>query len=602
MSGRPERPPALCERALLSAVGDWPFARAPELRLLSGLSRPEFARAWHAAQRHGWIETGRLAGEGRLRRAALTAGGCREIGVPYSAALLTHCWLGALALDAARRLIAECAHDAEIVWSLSPFSLAAEAARAEGRADWPQLDVTRDVGLSLRRLRLAALACLRFGPESYRTVAMLADPGGLALDWFWHQFRAYHAWARRSEFTGRYRALPVLLVIAANERTRSELGALWAGAAGRRRSEAHLRLTTYAALSQPWAVRPWHDERGRVAGLWQGWATAERPAEKPVSHAGLWWAAFDSGAGPEPVPASAPSSQSPLLAWARRYWQRHGLRPTAKGRRAHLIEVQRTLTPTARAALRAVGRYPLLTTRDLAAVLAVRADHAARALHMLSELALIDAYPPAGYALSAGGLALLAGWARCEPREYALLRRWPVREQDGALYVATEAWRAEADHTRWILACLAGLRRYGPRHGLTLTVWDQWRADAARTGGKTIIFPDAVGVVRTARGECTFWLEVDRATQRGQALWAKLERYYARPAPAPRLLIVVAEGGEARLQALRRRLRALDAQQHTRLDVRLARADQLEVRPGDLDPGRPVWRTPHESAPGSPFD
>lgn len=601
MSGRPERPPALCERALLAAASDWPFARAPELRVLSGLRRPEFARAWRAAQRRGWLETGRLAGEGRLRRAALTALGGRESATPYSAALLTGCWLGAAALDAARRLVAECAHDAQLVWSLSPFTLAAEAARAEGRTDWPRLEVTREAGLSLRRLRLAALACLRFGPESYRTVAVLADPGGLALDWFWQQFRAYHAWARRAEFAGRYRALPVLLVIAANEWTLGELGALWADAAGRRRSEARLRLTTYAALGQPWAGRPWHDERGRVAGLWQGLATAELPAEKPAAHAGRWWAAFESGAASAPAETRATPAPRPLLAWATRYWRRYGPRPTASGRRAHLIEAQRTLTPTARAALRAVGRYPLLTARDLAAVLAVRADHAARALRTLSELALIDAQPPAGYALSAGGLALLAGWARCEPREYAALRRWPVREQDGALTVGLEAWRAEAEHTRWLLACLAGLRRYGPRHGLTLTVWDQWRAEAAPPGREPAVFPDAAGVVRTARGERAFWLEVDRATQRGRALWAKLERYYARPAAAPRLLIVVAAGGEARLQLLRRRLRALDARQRTRLEVRLACVEQLAVRPGELDPGRPVWRTPYESGLRSPF-
>ena len=59
---------------------------------------------------------------------------------------------------------------------------------------------------------------------------------------------------------------------------------------------------------------------------------------------------------------------------------------------------------------------------------------------------------------------------------------------------------------------------------------------------------------------------------------------------------------EARLQALRRRLLALNQRWHTELNVRLSRVDLLDDGKGRLDPTRKAWRTLGSSEFGRAFD
>ena len=106
------------------------------------------------------------------------------------------------------------------------------------------------------------------------------------------------------------------------------------------------------------------------------------------------------------------------------------------------------------------------------------------------------------------------------------------------------------------------------------------------------------GTGPTHYADTTFWLEVDRGTERGRALLDKLARYYRhahRQWPwdraLPRLLIVVEHQDESRLGYLRQRLRRLNQKYQMELDVRLTRADLLATGSGGLDPTRPKWRT-----------
>jgi hypothetical protein len=521
---------------LLAACADWPYARTPELRALSGLRRHEFAWAVERAKRAGLVEAGHLAIDGRVERLALTGQGYGTLGQMPRAAMLTACWLASGSLDVARRFVAECIQVAEIIWSLSPFTLPPEAMSAPRPTRLP-MEVIKTLRVAPRRLRLDALACLRFGREHYRNLAILVDPGGIALDWFFHQFRAYHAWARCGEFVGRYRTLPVLVVIAAHDQTRGRLAGLWHDAAGRRRSEARLRLITHAALGGRWSSRMWHDERGGIGGLWAGLGAAECASRKPAEHTTAWWAEFASNEQPSATPARSRSktpTQS-LLVWAHLYWQRCGIRPSAVGLRAQLVEAHRSLSPTARAVLRAIGRYPLITARDLANVLAVRADHITAAVRALIHYELIELIPNAGHALTGAGVALHAGWARFDPAEYATLLRWPVRVESRRLIYSTHAWRDQAEHTRLILCFLVGLRRFGPRHGLKLVVWDHVRCEESLRGRDAVVIPDAVGVVRIKGGESARLLARGgsrHAARRGAVGQAQSLLHAARPCAA----------------------------------------------------------------------
>ena len=212
------------------------------------------------------------------------------------------------------------------------------------------------------------------------------------------------------------------------------------------------------------------------------------------------------------------------------------------------------------------------------------------------------------------------------PGEYADLRRWPVREVEGVKVYSVQVFLAQRAHTQRILDFLVGFRRYGPAAGLRLIAWEhvqcvrffserrlEMMLPAARRLQPRMV-PDAEGIVVNDRLSpplaFRFWLEVDRGTEQGAALWRKLGRYYHlgrnmyRHWCIPMLLFVVdgVDGSdERRLQALCRRFRRLDEYYRYRLTVLLARADRLGDGRGRLNPARPVWRTPYSDEGVSPF-
>jgi len=226
-----------------------------------------------------------------------------------------------------------------------------------------------------------------------------------------------------------------------------------------------------------------------------------------------------------------------------------------------------------------------------------------------------------GYVMTSWGLELLAAQAGFSSGEYAKLRHWPVRTEGRVVHYAVEGMLACREHTRLVLDFLVGLRRYGEGINLRLLTWDHVQClleflfrsapekPPKRRGSEPPrlepprVSPDGMGQVRVFSPtvkqytDTTFWLEVDRSTEKGKALWSKLDRYYRiqnvnpKVRSWPRLLIVVERDDEARLQALRRRLIWLNKHYHIQLNVRLTRADLLDDGKSKLDPTRKAWRT-----------
>jgi hypothetical protein len=222
--------------------------------------------------------------------------------------------------------------------------------------------------------------------------------------------------------------------------------------------------------------------------------------------------------------------------------------------------------------------------------------------------------------LSPQGLKLLGTQAGFAAREYAILRRWPIQvppkpDKRHAIELSTKNFKKHAAHARMALDFMLGLIQVAGRLPLYLVTWDleylyvfrnrqgPVLVPGSERSHQTVI-PDAVGSVSVTLPEGTaqvteFWLEIDRGQLRGTRLRRKLAKYYqARGGYAgtlgwlPRLLIVVRDGDERRAQALARRIRQLDGLYGRRLDVLIARNDQMRRPDQIIDPARQIWRRP----------
>lgn len=385
------------------------------------------------------------------------------------------------------------------------------------------------------------------------------------------------------------------------------------------------RFIARDGLRLPEEQRVWRSEHGsRMKSPWHRLGASPYPSLPPPNHESGWWgerAERDRRAviqvGP---PLTLKRKLLGLLKWAAR----------STARTARLVRDQQAVSVRAQGLLSRVGQYPLITTRELAIILGQTYKNVALGLKELQEIGLI-AHPnadEAGYVLAHHGLALLAAQAGMTPTEYAKLRRWPVRRDGRQVHYAVDTLLICRAHTRLVMEFLVGLRRCGPRAHLKLLAWDHvqcihefpselvararkretnpWRTDPnARR-----VIPDANGIVRAYGAtpaqyvDKAFWLEVDRHTEKGKALMNKLNRFYryclsmpswppsrAAEQERPRLLIVVERDDESRLQALRRRLLALNQRWRMKLDVRLTRVDLLDDGKDRLDPTRKAWRT-----------
>lgn len=603
-------------RMFLRAIDDHPWARLNLIQAYSGLLDWEINLHYQKpAEKCGWIENGPIPSPNghAPRRFGLTPAGAAAIGRRWSLAESRDAFLRALHLDNARQLLAEWVGQTRaMLWSLSPFTLPAEAVRPLKRRR--PVKQKQKADFVLRSIHLDGLACLKFGPGEYLNVAVMVDPGGINVTWFFHQFRSVYAWRRRAEFQENKPAFPVFVLVAATDRRRVMLTQLWRAAAVGI-SPLRLRTTTQAALDLPAPEQPWWNERGQQTKLWGGIFPAPIPSTRPGSaECRRWWgdAVFDEQqADPPSLPFQLQKKRPGLLAWANRPKQANKLS-------AQLVRYQLNVKALWRSLLKRLGTYPLLKVGGLALVMGKAVPNVSMALKKLTEAGLV-CHPPEDdreHLLTWKGVALLAAQVGHTPNEYAELRRWPVaHDSNGKPQYSIESMLTNYDHTSLVLDFMVGLRRFGPKQKLFLRQWDhvqciqefpsqephpflrrlRWMQER--------IIPDAKGKVRVlgdARHfvDTDFWLEVDLNSHRGAKLNQKLERYYTVGGPRAgtqgrgvRLFILVARDDEARLQALRRRLRALNQQYHTQLAVWLTRIDLLEDKWGRLDPTRPAWRT-----------
>jgi hypothetical protein len=639
----------------LEAVGDHPWAGLPLIQAYGGLRVWEIDDVAHplAEKKYGLVEQAQVSTpSGRVppRRFGLTPAGAAAIGRRFSRPFMGHALLSALKLDSGRQLLTESVGEAQsMVWSLSPFSVPVKDLRPYK----PALKQNRrevEADYAYRNLCLDALACLKFAEGAYLNVALLVDPEGIKLDWFFHQFRSFDAWARRPEFRECLRAVPLLIVVAANDQSRALLVRLWQEAAAWGMSPKRLRVTSLRALAQRPGERQWWDEHGRMTSLWGGLITFEMPCRKPEHPFGGWWGqqARDDKDAHSPKAANRRRVRKPgVVHWANTFQSRPGRKPTQEDVLAELIRAHLQLKAREREFLAEVGRYPLIRQGELSTILGRGPDDVSHGFATLEELGLVeqvgwgtglgtgqaqngsDQAGKPGYVLTWRGVALLAAQASFfDPVEYARLMNWPVKEENGQPRYSVDAWLASAEHNRLVLEFLVGLRRNEQSRRLRVYRWDHLncrqgipsekplpKARGWRLLYQTWISPDASGMVR-AFGETdghyvdtTFWLEVDRRGQRGTELWKKLSRYYQKGGArggwvgqTPRLLIMVDREDEARLQALRRRLQVLNERYHFRLDVRLSRLDLLLDERGQLDPTRRAWRTLESSEFVEAFD
>lgn len=595
----------------LKAVGDHPWATMGLILSYSGLLDWEVEKRYQQlALDRGLVERADVPALKRApRRFGLTPMGAAALGRPWLCAQMGDTLLRAVALDVTRLLLTEWVGETNgMVWAMSPFTVPASniaPQKGRGRAGY-------------RTLRMDGLACLRLTPTEYVNFALMADPGGIKLDWFFHQFRSWYVWRQRSEFKGSVGVFPTLVMVAANESRRMQLTCLWREAAYADMGPLRLRITTYAALAHSAVLeRPWWNERGQQTQLWGGLMAASQPSPRPTS---AWGGGWNPRGDNAQVFASLPPSIQPhkpsLLAWA-------GQPKQAENLLATLVRLQLKVSAQGRRLLERVGEYPLITSNELAIVTGLTADTVRPGLNEIESLGLIGHPAPdeTGYVLTWLGVAWLAAQAGHAPNAYAALMRWPMRRDEaGRPRYSAEAMLANRKHTRCIMGFLIGLRHYGPRQRLALRVWDHVQcmrefptsATSRGRGPRSLqparVLPDALGQVRSFGEKATqfvdtdFWLEVDLGTKQGRALTDQLKRFYLVGGPrdglfgrSARILIIVARDDEARLQKLRRRIRALNKRYHTQLDVRLTRLDLLEDEGGRLNPTRKVWRTPESS-------
>lgn len=590
----------------LRAVSDHPWAGPATLQACGGLRTRELHLTSEAALRRKLVESVRLpAAHNPPRRFALLPAGAAALGEPAPALDdLRGALLRAYLLDQARRLLQEWTVQPGLVWALSPYTVYASDLKPppgnskRGTPTKPREDK------AYRSLRLGALAALTFSERQFLNVAVLIDPGDIALTWFHHQFRSLYAWARREAFRQRARAFPVLVLVAANRMRLDGLLQLWQACAGWGAAPEKLYATTQPALvHQLEDARPWWNERFGRTALWGG-------------------AVGDEAASPKPsrIPPGHPGHTPPLTGLAERprgrpdHRRKHGLLgrqgDTPGGR---LVGDHLQVSWLGRELLETIGRYPLLSPHELAAVRSVTRANNYATLSALVQRELITrlAGDQPGYVLTGRGVALLAAQAGMAVHTYAELRRWPLqwawREGRRELVYSIDALVANQAHTRRVAEFMLGLLRPGELEPhFKLVHWDReylvWLTDGRLTTERAWVVPDAVGTVqicshpdRVGDGQVTeFWLEVDRGSTKGRQMWRKLARYYeARSGQSlPRLLIVVERDDEARAQALRRRLNTLNTLHGRRLDVLITRVDLLEISTGQFDPARKVWRRP----------
>jgi hypothetical protein len=633
-AGRPENVAAKEQHQLmlLKAVADLPWAEARLLQAYTRLAAHQLRAAAHELVQSNQLDLAEIPTRARRapQRYGLAPPGAARLGQRFAAPFWRRTLLAALCYDPARLVLFNLLHSVEVVWALSPFTLAAEAVRAEGR---PRLG-GRPVPSGMRPYRsvpMDLLACLQLDIGQYLNVLVIVDPGGVSLEPLQESLRSLSAWRRRGEFRGRTRTLPLTVSVAANEERAQAFIQYWRQSAPG--APGALRVMTWQALAQsnrrrqPFADWRWWNERHQVTAFWPGLTFSPSPSRRPNLAVTAWWAepAGDLQEAnpdwPPPFELKRRAQVSGVIAQARLNKKKEPPHTDSRALGLAAVDWHQAIcdhlntTAMGRRLLDRIGVFPLLTATDLALVVGLDAANVRREIALLRKAGLVDAAHPAqdegGYGLTWRGLTLLAVQAGHLPKPYAELRHWPVTEDEHGPRYSLEAALRVREHTDIVIEFLVGLRKAAERERLALQRWEHMQTfeESLAHGTRAVrVMPDAEGCIRSFGPapehyvDTPFWLEVDRGTLNGRALQEKLRRYYRLRSDTPgvrgrreRLLIVVERDAEGRLRTLCRRLRTLDEAYHTRLDVRLTRLDLLDNGHGRLNPARRVWRTPYAS-------
>ena len=479
MARKPAIPPEQRLQMFLQTVNDHPWAAPRHVQALSGLYQREFYEARSRAREEGLVEQTCIrtqrnppqryallpAGAQLLpaldtQSRRLDAGGAGLRGnLPPPLGALRDALLRALDLDLARRLLAKWAAAPGLIWARSPFTVHARDLRPLFRANrlWSQ-EMLQD--RTYRSLRLEGLACLAFPAPTGRFlhVAIIVDPGDVTLSWFFHQFRSVYAWQRRPEFHTRAGAFPVFILLAANQTRLRQLTQLWRACARGGSKPAHLyTMTRHAVEEHSELEQGWRDERQRPTRLWVGAVGTESESHVPQQGS----PPLTTSRALE-VESNEPRSSRTygLLKWV-------GKRQMPS---AYLVRDHLHIGARGRELLDRIGRYPLLTSVELAAVLAVTPANVYPALGELAARGLIER-PTAklqqqgegnGFALTGRGLTLLAAQAGFPTRLYAELRHWPLQVEltplGKALTYSTDYLLARHAHARLVVVFGAPLQ------------------------------------------------------------------------------------------------------------------------------------------------
>lgn len=590
---------------VLRAIAALPWAQARVLEAVCGLTTRCLRATAQTLIAAGWVEAACVPVRRRhgLARYGLTSSGARVLGRSWAPEVLRRALLTALQRDAAQYGLLHFMHQHRLLWVRGPYRLAAAAVRAPALTA-PGARVRRAGARPYAPADLDLVVCLQRPDGAYLTAMVLVDPGGVSLDGLGESLRSLAAWTRRAEFAGRAREIPLLVILAATDRRAQVLRGLWSAA--HQGPPSALRLVVAADL------RSRAGEVGALS-LLSGLPVTTEPSAPPPDDSGLWWAERGPGAeAPRPIRVDgARQSPSGVIRAARRWAKRAATTSARRASGSPAATVLDLLETSAlgRVVLERIGLYPLATGKALAEILGQDGGDVRRAVIRLVQQGLVVREIGGGFGcwLSPRGLAFLAALAGLSAERYAQARHWSVRvSADGEVGVHVDGLRRQRRHDQRVFRFLRGLRRLDPARRIVLTDWQHGAGMLETLAGEVRLIPDARFTVRAYGSrpgqfvETTCWLEVDQATMEGRVLRRKLQRYYqlrrdrlglrGRP---ERLLFVVPDAAEGRVQTLRRRIRELDAAHEVRLDAWITRWDLL--RRGDgYDPTLPVWRTAHD--------
>ncbi|HWO72216.1 MAG TPA: replication-relaxation family protein [Dehalococcoidia bacterium] len=487
-----------------------PFLGAEELSLLLGIRKPQVARVLAELEKLGWAEWVRASSpELDEERLNVLTDGC----VPR---LAEHFGLSEqelqLTFSVGTKEILERLTRLETTVGFNRF--AAELVAAVREDEEVELEDIRS--LPLRRSAQAwwppeveGYGCLRWGP--WRAPFFLVwDRAGAPP---FHRRRRVGAWCafREGDHPWGRDDIPPILVVCPREAEAEQWARAVLASSDRRqapRLPVFLTDVLCALIGGP---------------LGSVWRRPDGTVRAHLCERLAWRLAFPPQAGTiraenateqlDTVSASGPA----LRTWAGQLVESPGETARARSSLERLAALSLVTSPTEKRALEWLGHHPLLSADELAVILRISGQLAARVLDNLARRGLVqstdkalenEAAPPRRYYLTDVGLKLLAARDGVPPRRYArygiVAASMPKKQGGGRL----ETLQRQLDHT-------VGVNRFFVR----------LIADGAKNGPRLIRWLSASEAAQKfTYGEVTHWLRPDGA---GDVYWnGRLWRFY----------------------------------------------------------------------------